>query len=274
MSTNAPPIAVALYSLHTEAQRDFAHVLERVAEMGYLGVELESFHGMAPEELRRRVDELGLKITSAQFDLSGPDMQRALEQQQIIGNTRLVSDFGPEHFASRETLEAAAARYNELAAIAREAGMTVGYHNHWWEFSPSAVGRLPIVELLKHLDPDIFVELDTYYVASAWEQTRGTAPVAALAQIEDRVRLVHVKDGPLTVAGPDRGDRAIDVGGLLMDPSTAVGFGQANIRGMLGAMPNVDWHIVEADFSVERMFDLLSESYRYLTESGLSHGRG
>lgn len=265
------PIAAALYSLDVEARRDFGRALERVAEIGFLGVELESFHGMAPAELRSRLDALGLEVTSAQVDLSPEDAERLLDEQEIVGNRRVITDFGPECFASPEALAQTAADFNELAALVRARGMTLGYHNHWWEFTPSGAGTLPAAELLRQLDPDVFLEVDLYYVATAWERTRANEPVAALGRLADRARLVHVKDGPCTEAASP--DGAIDVAGLLLDPSTAIGDGVLDVPAMLAALPQAEWHIVEVDTTVPDMLDVMAASYRYLTERGLSHGR-
>lgn len=265
------PIAAALYSLDAEARRDFGGALERVAEIGFLGVELESFHGMAPAELRSRLDGLGLTVTSAQVDLTPEDAERLLDEQEVVGNRRVITDFGPEDFATPDALARTAEEFNELAALVRARGMTLGYHNHWWEFTPSGAGELPAVELLRRLDPDVFLEIDLYYVQTAWERTRANDPVAALGQLAERARLVHVKDGPCTEAASPEG--AIDVAGLLLDPSTAIGDGILDVPALLAALPQADWHIVEVDTTVPDMFDVMADSYRHLTERGLSHGR-
>ena len=47
-------ISVQLYSLHEESGRDFDGVLERLAAIGYQGVELFNLFGKSPEGSRRR----------------------------------------------------------------------------------------------------------------------------------------------------------------------------------------------------------------------------
>lgn len=267
------PLAVALYSLQRETSRDFQGVLERIAEIGYSGIELDGLNGLPAEEVRHLVDELGLTVTSSQVDLdpTAKDFERVLEEQQVVGNKLLITDFGPEHYATRESLAKAAADFNALAGMVRERGMTLGYHNHWWEFTPSRIGRLPILELVRMLDEDVFLEVDLYYIATAWFETRANEPVAALASIADRARLIHVKDGPCTRAGSV--DSGVDVAGIILDPSTAVGSGKVDIPGMLSVASLAEWHIVETDVSTKNVMDAMADSYAYLIREGLSYGR-
>lgn len=266
----ATPIAVALYSLKTEIEKDFLGVLDRLAEVGFLGVELDGLYGLQPDQLRSHLDSLGMDVTSSQFDPSPSNLADALDEQEAIGSKLLVSDFGPENFVSRKALAGAVNEFNEAAAAARERGMTLGYHNHWWEFTPSPFGECPMVTLAEMLDQDVFFEIDIYYVASAWRETEVNDPATTMPRLGNRPRLVHVKDGPCTIA--DSTDGAVDVGGKLMDPSTAIGAGAVEVGPILAALPDVEWHIVEADFCVDNVLDLMAVSYRYLTERGLSRG--
>jgi sugar phosphate isomerase/epimerase len=264
------PIAVTLHGLNDEAKRDFPRLLERIAEIGYLGVETAGLHGMPAEEFRRRVDNLGLSVTSSQ--LFSDDLDQELDDMQTIGTDRLISDIGPDCFATSDAIATNVAEFNQMAAQVRDRGMSLGYTNHWWEYTPTEAGPSPINQLLEHLDPDVFLELDVYYVASAWHQTRANEPMEALANVADRVRLVHVKDGPCTRAEPGS-PTAVDLAGLLLDPSTAVGDGVVDIDPMLTALPQAEWHIVEFDSTVPEPFAVLEKSYQYLTTSGLSQGR-
>jgi hypothetical protein len=67
-----PPVALQLYTLREEAENDFVGVLQRVGEIGYVGVELASFHDLSPAELRRTLDAAGLQISSGHVGWSTP----------------------------------------------------------------------------------------------------------------------------------------------------------------------------------------------------------
>ena len=52
-------------------------------------------------------------------------------------------------------------RLNEASEVATAHGLTLGYHNHEYEFMP--VDGRPAHEILREcLSPDVFFELDTY----------------------------------------------------------------------------------------------------------------
>jgi sugar phosphate isomerase/epimerase len=250
----AVPIGIQLYSLRREAERDFAAVLERVAAAGFLGVETVGLHGMRAKEFRTRVDGLGLEVTSAHVPLPvGPDVERVLDEQEIIGNSVLVvATLEPEHFVSLAAVQRAAEQLNRAAERVRRRGMRLGYHNHWWEFLASAVVPDPMAALVERLDDDVFLEVDIY-----WLEVAGVDPATALSGFGDRVRLVHVKDGP----------------GTLTDPMTAVGSGVVDVAGALAVVPDPDWHIVELDECSGDVFEAVEASYRYLVDGGFSRGR-
>ena len=45
------PIAVQVYSVREEAERDFAGTMKKLGEMGYDGVELAGLYGKSAEEI-------------------------------------------------------------------------------------------------------------------------------------------------------------------------------------------------------------------------------
>ena len=47
------PIAVQVYSVREEAERDFAGTMKKLGEMGYDGVELAGLYGKSAEEIRQ-----------------------------------------------------------------------------------------------------------------------------------------------------------------------------------------------------------------------------
>lgn len=249
------PIALQLYTVRHEAERDFTGVLERAAAIGFRAVELVGLYGMPAEELKLRLDDLGLEITAGFLFTPPPygdEARRMLDEHEKLGTRFIVAGLGPDSFASLDAVDRAAQMVNDAAAMVRERGMVLGYHNHDHEFQPSEAGPNPMAELFQRLDPDVMSLLDIY-----WLQTADVDPFAAIEQLGDRIKHLHVKDGPCV-----RGK-----------PQTAVGDGQVDIPAMLAAVPHAAWHVVELDEYDGEMFDAVEKSYRYLTENGLSAGR-
>ena len=110
------------------------------------------------------------------------------------------------------------------------------------------------MHLYEQLDPAVVAEVDVY-----WAQVGGVLDAAALvAELGERVRFLHVKDGPADDPGA---------------PMVAVGSGVVDIPTILPANPAVTWHLVELDQCATDMYTAVAESRAYLGELGLTAGR-
>ena len=255
MSTEAPPISVQLYSLRNEAATNFESVLRRLGEIGFVGVELAGFHDLTPQRYATIVKESGLVTSSAHLtDLTPDGFNTALDEIQAIGCDIAVCAFmPPERFADLGAIQASADALNKANAIAKERGVSLGYHNHWWEFSTIIDGRTAWSTLFDHLDDTVFAELDIY-----WATLGGADPRQVIADLRDRLWVLHVKDGPC-----DAPESAM----------VAVGSGTLDIPAILTSAPTAKWHVVELDRCATDMMTAVADSYRYLVESGSSTGR-
>jgi sugar phosphate isomerase/epimerase len=248
------PISVQLYSLREEAKRDFPAVLERLARIGYAGVETAGLHGLAPADVRRRVADLGMAISSTHQPAPvGSDADRILDEQQALGCDTLVVPFAPpERFASEDAVRALAGELTEAHVNAKARGIRLGYHNHWWEFQTQLGGKSAHERLLELVPGDVFAEVDCY-----WARVGGADPAALVARLGARAPLLHVKDGP----GED-----------FKAPHTAVGDGKLDYARIL-ASGSARWHVVELDRCATDMFEAIERSHRYLVGRGLARGR-
>ena len=55
-------ISLQLYTVREQTARDIPGTLRRLAEIGYTAVETAGFGGLSPQELRRALDDLGLRL--------------------------------------------------------------------------------------------------------------------------------------------------------------------------------------------------------------------
>lgn len=79
----------------------------------------------------------------------------------------------------------------ELAGFARvvtEEGLRFGWHNHHWEFQPTADGTVPMDVLLAEV-PDMVWEVDL-----AWAVRGGADPLTWLKKYADHIDTCHIKD--------------------------------------------------------------------------------
>jgi sugar phosphate isomerase/epimerase len=255
MSTDSPPISVQLYSLREQAAIDFEGVLRGLGDIGFVGVEFAGFHDLTPKEYATIVEEAGLVTSSAHLtDLSPDGFNAALDDLQEIGCDIAVCAFiPPERFADIDGISASADALNTANEIAKGRGVSLGYHNHWWEFSTIIDGQTAWSALIERLDATVFAELDMY-----WATLGGADPKQVIADLGDRLWLLHVKDGPCDA--PE-------------SPMVAVGSGTLDIPAILASAPTAKWHIVELDRCATDMLTALGDSYRYLTGHDLSRGR-
>jgi sugar phosphate isomerase/epimerase len=255
MSTDNPPISVQLYSLRDQAAKDFEGVLRRLGDVGFVGVELAGFHDLTPARYAAIVEESGLVTSSGHVnDLSPDGFNAALDDLQEIGCDVAVCAFlPPERFSDVDAVNASADALNKANDIARSRGVSLGYHNHWWEFSTILDGRTAWSTLIDRLDTTVFAEVDIY-----WATLGGADPRQVIADLGNRLWLLHVKDGPCDA--PE-------------SPMVAVGSGTLDIPAILTSSPTAKWHIVELDRCATDMFTALADSYRYLVDSELSQGR-
>jgi len=251
----APPISVQLYSLREETAADFPTVLARLGAKGYVGVELAGFGSLTPPQLRQALDDAGLVVSSAHVGFQDEnEFAASLDEHQLLGcDTAVIPALSHKAFADLDAVRATADRVNALERVARERGMTLGYHNHWWEFTTMPDGRPALLHFFDLLSPTVFAEVDIY-----WAQVGGSDPKDVVTELGSRVGLLHVKDGPADEPP---------------SPMVAVGDGVVDVTGVLGASPSAQWHIVELDRCATDMFDAVERSYDYLVGSGLSRGR-
>jgi sugar phosphate isomerase/epimerase len=255
-ATTARPISVQLYTLRAEAGVDFPAVLARLGAKGYAGVELAGFGSLTPDALSRALADAGLAISSAHVGITDDldDFAAALDAHQALGcDTVVIPALPPDTFTDPDGVRAAAHLINGAFELTQARGLTLGYHNHFWEIVPMPDGRPALLHLFEQLAPGVIAEVDIY-----WAQVGGTDPADLVGALGDRVGLLHVKDGPA-----DEPKHSM----------VAVGDGVLDIPGVLAASSSATWHIVELDRCDTDMFEAVERSYDYLVGNGFSTGR-
>jgi sugar phosphate isomerase/epimerase len=247
------PIALQLYTLRDRLAQDFEGTIRSIADMGYIGVETANMFGGSPASAARLFDELGLTVMGAHSALPlGDEKQAVLDTLGALDCKRLVVAWQPpEKYKSLDGIKSICDTLNEGAAVARANGLRLGYHNHWFEYQP-VENRIPVDVMLEYLDPDVFFEVDVY-----WVQTAGQDPAAVVRRLGSRAPLLHIKDGPCQM------DVAM----------TALGEGVVDIPGVVAAgAGSTEWLVVELDRCDSDITEAVRKSYRYLVETGLAHG--
>lgn len=248
------PLALQLYTLRDALAKDFAGVIKKVADMGYVGVETAGFPGSTPAAAKKIFDDLGLIVCSAHTRLPlGDDKNEILDTISTLGCNRLIcAALRPEdHYQTVDQIKKSCKLVNQASQAAAERGFSLGMHNHWWEFE-KVEGQYPYRLWLEELDPAVFFQIDTYWVKAA-----GVDPVAVVKEMGSRAPLLHLKDGP-AVRGA---------------PMMALGTGSMDLPALVKAGEgSTEWLIVELDQVAGDMLEEIEKSYHYMVGEGLARG--
>ncbi|QIN83503.1 TIM barrel protein [Rubrobacter tropicus] len=185
-------ISLQLYTVREHTARDMPGTLRRLADIGYSAVEPAGFGGLTPRELRRVMDDLGLRASGAHVPIDAWDSDPAsvVADMHAIGSSHATVPMAPpERRPDADSVSRLAEDFNRWGELCRAEGLTFSYHNHDFEFA--RLGGTTMWELLvRETDPDlVHFELDLY-----WIKYGGSDPEAVLRDVGDRVSLVHLKD--------------------------------------------------------------------------------
>ena len=187
------PIAVQVYSVREEAERDFAGTMKKLGEMGYDGVELAGLYGKSAEEIRDSIKAAGLTAISAHvsYDELAGDLEKTLQDYETIGCRYIVIPWlGEDRRFGTALYEETIKEIPVISEGCKKHGMTLLYHNHDFEFAKTLDGTYALDQLYAEVPADVLgAEPDT-----CWIKVGGPDPSEWLKKYSGRCPLVHVKD--------------------------------------------------------------------------------
>ena len=187
------PIAVQVYSVREEAERDFAGTMKKLGEMGYECVELAGLYGKSAEEIRDSIKAAGLTAISAHvsYDELAGDLEKTLQDYETIGCRYIVIPWlGEDRRFGAALYEETIKGIPVISEGCKKHGMTLLYHNHDFEFAKTPDGTYALDQLYAEVPADVLgAEPDT-----CWIKVGGPDPSEWLKKYSGRCPLVHVKD--------------------------------------------------------------------------------
>ncbi|HLY68423.1 MAG TPA: sugar phosphate isomerase/epimerase [Puia sp.] len=249
-------IALQLYTVRKELEKDMASVFHRLAAIGIKTVETAFWPPKVTErDAAKKLKEAGLKVSSCHIEIPVGNKKAAmLQTAEIFDCKEMIWHGWPEdkRYSSLDGTKELIAVYNEASHFAKANGLRFGLHNHWWEYRNRVGGRFVYEWLLDGADKDIFFEIDTY-----WVKVAGQDPAKIIEKFGDRARFLHMKDGPATWNDSLPKDNP--------DPMVALGKGVQNFPAIVKAADhNIKWMVIEMDVVATDVFIAIQESYDYL----------
>ncbi len=236
--------SLQLYTLRTPLEQDLPGTIRRVAELGFTQVEPYNFVATA-KELGTALKENGLTAPSGHAPLLSADQDEIFAAARDLGISTVIDPYvAAEHWQSAEDIQATAAKLNAAAKKGAGYGIRVGYHNHEWELKSSIDGQTALEYFAGLLDPELVLEVDTYWVAVG-----GHDPVEILTSLGDRVKFVHIKDGPATTD---------------TKAQQPAGQGTIPVWDVLAAAKSLEVGVVEFDDYSGDIFEGIAESLAFL----------
>ena len=227
------PIAVQLYSVHRLAARDLAGTLDEIAKMGYDGVEFAGIYGNDPKDVRKMLDNSGLKCAgthTALRDVYDDQFDKTAETHNILGGKFIIIPIVPysnqNALHNVDTNKQLAERFNKMAEKAKPYGLFVGTHGG----EGTLVDGIPALErFFDATVPEVVMQLDLAYFMG-----NGGDPYKMIEKYPGRSKTIHLKES-------GRGNPIIGSGNVDWD----------RIFGLCETVGGIEWYVAEDEGSAD-----------------------
>ncbi len=157
-----------VWTIREKLVEDFPGTLKMMAGLGYKEVEMcsplgysnagfEPLNRMSGREMKKIVEDAGLKCTSSHYNMGElrDHLENRIEWAQELGMKQMMaSSFGLPKDASVDDFRKAADELNAIGEKTKKAGIQMGFHNHHMEFEKRGE-KLIYDALLEQFDPEL-----------------------------------------------------------------------------------------------------------------------
>jgi sugar phosphate isomerase/epimerase len=207
------PIGLQLYTVGGDLRKDAAGTLAKVSELGFKGVEFAGFPSQDAKEVRKMLDDHGLKCCGAHVGLNmlkGDNFAKSVEFAKTIGNTRLIApslfrSFSNDAEKDKKMVEDVADELSAVADKLKPEGLRTGFHCHPGEFRK--IGDSTVWDIFfTRAKKEVIMQCDLGHMGTA-----GVDPVVYLNRYPGRASTVHVKPSARKEKGALVGDANDDL---------------------------------------------------------------
>ncbi len=186
------PVAVQLYSVRDEMEKDFFGTIKLMKEYGYDGVEFAGLFGKSPAEIKSFCDEIGIIPISAHvpyYDMLENPEKVLADYAEIGCKYAAVPYLTEECRPGTDGFAATIEGIKKIGAAAKKLGIQLLYHNHDFEFV-KIDGEYALDILYSTVSEDLLkTEIDT-----CWVNVGGEDPAGYILKYSGRSPVVHLKD--------------------------------------------------------------------------------
>lgn len=240
------PLSLQLYSMRNSQSPD--RILPECAELGIAGVEGYRDVMDDPSAYQASLEANGLSMPSAHFGLADiqDNTNDVITRAKALGITKVFAPYldASERPTTAGGYGAIANVLHEKGKVFADHGITLGWHNHDFEFEALSDGALPM-QAMFDAQPDLPWEADLGWVIRA-----GANPIEWLNSYMSNIEAIHVKDLAPTGENLDE------------DGWADLGKGTADWAGIIGAA-----YRAKPDMLFVLEHDNPSDPHRYLANS-------
>ena len=220
---------IVSYTYRNSFQKDVAATLDTIKALGITNIEFSNLFGKTAVELRKLLDDRGMKCTS--FGTGYDDLmnqpKQAGENAKVLGASFVRVAWIPHDNKIPFTIDnakKAVADFNTVGKLLKdEFGLMFCYHNHGYEFVQYENGTL-----FDYIVNNTNLDYVSFEIDILWVAHPGKDPAALIKKYPKRFKLMHVKDLRKGVEGNFSG-------GTPVENDVAVGSGQIDIPAVLKA---------------------------------------
>lgn len=206
-------IALQLFTVRDELAEDFAGTIEKIAAMGYSGVEVCRWRVDSLAEVKKIFADFNLGVTSLHVAIENTEPRQIIDDALRLGVEHVFTGVGAEPFSTVDKIKETAEFFTRMSNETARQGVLLGIHNHPDEMV--IVEGIPAYRrFLDECGENVIWQIDTY-----WARVGGLDPVEVMRDLGPRCVSVHLKDGLLD--GPrggtlkPLGDGVMDIPGII-----------------------------------------------------------
>lgn len=196
-------LAIQLYTVRDAMAANPEKTLERLASMGFTGLEIYGydgkFFGKTSQEFHSILKNTGLRVISSHHTTGIfqkgrgtllDNWEKSVEDLHFIGSEFMVCSYLFPEERTTENFRKLPQLLNKSGEITAKAGIQFAYHNHDFEFEKFDDTQNVYDFVLENSSPELVkMELDLYWISKA-----GIDPLVYFNKYPGRFPLWHVKD--------------------------------------------------------------------------------
>lgn len=164
--------------------------LEKIAAVGYDGVEFCDYAGIPAAEMKMLLARLHLEGFNTHVNMGRwlKDPEGEIRYAAEAGIPCVTISWVPPEMRSKEGYTQIKTMVPQLLSWCRQYGIQLMYHNHDFEFVTDANGHYVLDDIMGAA-PEFGLELDTF-----WAYFADVDPLTYMESHKDKLKMIHIKD--------------------------------------------------------------------------------